>query len=161
MIHAVYGQNISSYLSLLESRINTVVSEDNLKWLFKFTNDLTKDVKYAYGQVVSQNDRFIKQTFSHNLTEDIVTGAINLKPYGYWTYEVYEVSWIGVGSTITPTESTAPLYEDHVLVVANVNGVVEGKVHEGKLYVTETVGSEQIKYTTHTEGSGTNYLYTN
>ena len=39
------------------------------------------------------------------------------------------------------------------------NGVVKGKVEEGKLYIQETSGSEQVKYTHHTETT-TNYLYT-
>jgi len=158
MIHATYEQSITSYLSLLESNINTSVSDNNLRWIFKFTNDLTKDVKYAYGTIVSKNDRFIKQTFSHNDTENIFSGAINFKPYGYWSYEVYEVSWIG---TVRVADGIAPSNETHVLPVDDDNGVVQGKVHEGKLYVSETGGSEQIKYTTHEESSGTNYLYAN
>ena len=158
MIHAVYGQHTATYLSLLESRINKAVSENNLRWLFKLTNDLTKDVKYAYGSNILKNDRFVKQRLSHNTSENIFSGSINLKPYGYWTYEVYEVSWIG---TVGLNDTNAPNSETEVLSVHNDNGVVQGKVHEGKLYVTETVGSEQIKYTTHTESSGTNYLYTN
>ena len=87
-----------------------------------------------------------------------ITFKVNFKPYGYWSYEVYEVSWIG---TVGLNTEVAPATETHVLEVAVDNGVVEGKVHEGKLYVSETSGSEQIKYTTHTESSGTNYLYTN
>ena len=158
MIQAIYGQTITSYLSLLESNVNTSVPNDNLRWLFKFTNDLTKDVKYVYGNLVSKNDRFIKQTFSHNATENIFTGAVNFKPFGYWSYEVYEVSWIG---TVGVNDTNAPNSETEVLSVANGNGVVQGKVHQGKLYISETEGSEQIKYTTHTEASGTNYLYTN
>jgi len=34
------------------------------------------------------------------------------------------------------------------------------KVEEGKLYIQETAGSEQVKYTKHTT-TETNYLYTN
>tara|TARA_R110000744_G_scaffold167994_1_gene285560 strand:- start:416 stop:892 length:477 start_codon:yes stop_codon:yes gene_type:complete len=157
MIHGIYGQTIASYLSLLESNINTSVSNSNLRWLFKFTNDLTKDVKYVYGNIVSQNDRFINQKILHNTTEDTFTGALNFKPYGYWSYEVYEVSWIG---SVALNTDQAPESETEILSVHNNNGVVEGKVHEGKLYISETAGSEQIKYTTHTEASGTNYLYT-
>ena len=158
MIHTVYGQTTTSYLSLLESKINTSVVDSNLRWIFKFTNDLTKTVKYAYGNIASTNDRYIKQEFAHATSEDIFAGSVNFKPYGYWTYEVYEVSWIG---TVGVHDDTAPNSETEVLAVHNNSGVVQGKVHEGKLYVTETVGSEQIKYTTHTESSGTNYLYTN
>ena len=51
--------------------------------------------------------------------------------------------------------------ETEVLEAHNDNGVVRGLVHEGKLYVTETAGSEQITYTQHPEPSGTNYIWTN
>ena len=158
MIHATYGQTITSYLSLLESKINTSVSENKLKWLFKFTNDLTKEVKYSYGKLVSKNDRYVENEFLHHESEDVFTFKVNFKPYGYWSYEVYEVSWI---ADVALNTDTAPETETEVLSVSDNNGVVEGKVHEGKLYITETSGSEQIKYTTHTESSGTNYIYTN
>lgn len=158
MIHTTYGQTITSYLSLLESNINTSVSNSNLRWLFKFTNDMTGTVKYSYGRTITTNDRYIKNEFYHRTSEDLFTSYINFKPYGYWGYEVYEVSWIGTASL---TVDTAPATETQILSVADTNGVVQGKVHEGKLYVSETGGSEQIKYTTHTESSGTNYLYTN
>jgi len=58
------------------------------------------------------------------------------------------------------TDDTAPETETEVLSVDDNNGVVQGKVHEGKLYISETSGSEQIQYTEHTE-STTNYLYSN
>ena len=157
MIHGTYGSTVTSYLSLLESKINTSVADANLRWLFKFTNDMTKTIKYSYGTIVSTNDRFIKQTFSHNTTENIFTGAINFKPYGYWSYEVYEVSW---GETVQLDTEHAPITETHVLNVDGANGVVQGKVHEGKLYITETAGSEQIQYTEHKQVT-TNYLYSN
>ena len=157
MIHTTYGQTTTSYLSLLESKINTSVADANLRWLFKFTNDMTKTVKYVYGNIISLNDRYINQGFAHNITESIFTGRINFKPYGYWSYEVYEVSFIDFREL---TEEYAPANETHVLPVHDNHGVVQGKVHEGKLYVTETAGSEQIQYTEHTE-STTNYLYSN
>jgi len=157
MIHTVYGQTTTSYLSLLESKINTSVADANLRWLFKFTNDMTKTVKYVYGTVVSTNERHINQTFAHNTSENIFNSLINFKPYGYWSYEVYEVSWKG---TVGVNDTNAPNSETEVLSVHNDNGIVQGKVHEGKLYVTETAGSEQIQYTEHTE-STTNYLYSN
>jgi len=157
MIHGIYGSTINSYLSLLESKINTSVVDAKLAWLFKFTNDMTKTVKYCYGKSVTPNDRYVKNQFLHNTTENVFQKKINFKPYGYWSYEAYEVSWIG---TLSLTEEYAPATETHVLEVHNNNGVVQGKVHEGKLYITETSGSEQIKYREHTE-STTNYLYAN
>ena len=73
-------------------------------------------------------------------------------------YQIYEVSWIG---TVSLTEETAPSDEDEVLSINDDKGVVQGLVETGKLYVTETDGSEQITYTEHTEASGTNYIWTN
>ena len=161
MIHGTYGQTTTSYLSLLESKINTSVADANLRWLFKFTNDMTKTVKYSYGRLTGNivNDRYVKNEFLHNTSEDIFTSNINFKPYGYWSYEVYEVSWI---ADVVPAVNDihAPNSETEVLDVEDENGIVQGKVHEGKLYITETAGSEQIQYTEHTE-STTNYLYSN
>jgi len=159
MIHGTYGSNVTSYLSLLESKINTSVVDSKLRWLFKFTNDMTKTVKYSYGRLTGGivNDRYVKNEFLHNTTEGVFLSQVNFKPYGYWSYEVYEVSWIGLPGL---GADTAPQTETQVLSVADENGVVQGKVHEGKLYITETSGSEQIQYTEHTE-STTNYLYAN
>ena len=159
MIHGTYGSTVTSYLSLLESKINTSVANENLRWLFKFTNDMTKTVKYGYGMLTGSvvNDRYVLNAHGHALSEDIYTGRMNFKPYGYWSYEVYEVSWIG---TVSQSDGRAPATETDVLEVHNDNGVVQGLVHEGKLYITETAGSEQIQYTEHTETT-TNYLYAN
>ena len=157
MIHGIYGQTITSYLSLLESNLNTSVSNTNLRYLFKFTNDLTKTVKYSYGRKTSTNDRYIKNDFLHNTTDSVLDFTINFKPYGFWKYEVYEVTWIG---TVFLEVGNAPTTETHILSVHNDNGVVKGKVEEGKLYIQETAGSEQIKYTQHTT-TETNYLHTN
>jgi len=157
MINGTYGSNVASYLSLLERKINTEVADANLRWLFKFTNDLTKKVKYCYGRVMlTPNDRYVQNNFNHNATEDPYTNRINFKPYGFWGYEVYEVSWVG---DVALSADTAPANETIILEVSEHNGVVEGKVHEGKLYITETSGDEQVKYIHHTEAT-TNYLYT-
>jgi len=116
---------------------------------------MTGTVKYCYGKKYTTNDRYVKNTFSHNTTEDVFNSRINFKPFGFWKYEVYEVSWIG---TVDLNVDNAPATETTVLSVHNDNGVVKGKVEEGKLYIQETAGSEQIKYTEHTT-TETNYLY--
>ena len=157
MINGTYGQTVISYLSLEERRIHTAVAASHIKYLFKFTNDMTKKVKYCYGKKMIVNDRYIRNDFLHNTTEDLMLHRINFKPYGFWAYEVYEVSWIAEEAELSP--ETAPIRETTVLDVSDHNGVVKGKVHEGKLYITETSGSEQVKYTHHTETT-TNYLYT-
>ena len=157
MITGVYGSTISSYLTLEEKRIHTAVAASNIKYLFKFTNDMTGTVKYCYGRKITTNDRYVKNDFFHRISENLYNSDINFKPYGFWYYEVYEVSWIG---TVSLTTDTAPSTETQVLSVDDNNGVVKGKVEEGKLYVQETAGSEQVKYTEHTT-TETNYLYTN
>jgi len=157
MITGVYGSTINSYLTLEEKRIHTAVDASKVRYLFKFTNDMTGTVKYCYGRTTTTNDRYVKNNFLHRTSEDLFTSNINFKPYGFWKYEVYEVTWIG---TVSLTADTAPATETQVLLVADTNGVVKGKVEEGKLYIQETAGSEQIKYTEHTT-TETNYLYTN
>ena len=118
---------------------------------------MTAAVKYCYGHKDTTNDRYVTNTFAHNTSEDLYTSKINFKPFGFWKYEVYEVTWIG---TVALNVDQAPATETTVLSVNNNNGVVKGKVEEGKLYIQETAGSEQIKYTEHTT-TETNYLYTN
>ena len=161
MITGVYGSNIEAYLTLEEKRIDTAKAIQKIQYLFKFTNDMTKTVKYCYAKTVTTttnwNDRAVICTFLHNTTDNLFTTRINFKPYGFWKYEVYEVSWIG---EVTLAGSTAPATETSVLEALDANGVVQGKVEEGKLYIQETAGSEQVRYTEHTETT-TNYIYTN
>ena len=164
MLHITYGSTGTFYVTTEEKRINTSVATSKIRLLFKFTNDMSKVVKYAYGQSLDHNDnirtyqRYTKATVSHNTTENVYTGAVNFKPFGFWKYEIYEVSWIG---TVSLTAETAPSNENNIDAVHDNIGVVTGKVEEGKLYVTETAGSEQIKYTQHPEPTGTNYIWTN
>tara|TARA_R100001079_G_C4407360_1_gene134047 strand:+ start:152 stop:646 length:495 start_codon:yes stop_codon:yes gene_type:complete len=164
MLHITYGSTGTFYVTTEEKRINTSVATSKIRLLFKFTNDMSKVVKYAYGQSLDHNDnirtyqRYTKAAVSHNTTENVYTGAVNFKPFGYWKYEIYEVSWVG---TVSLTTDTAPPNETTVLEADSGNGIVQGLVETGKLYVTETAGSEQITYTQHPEPSGTNYIWTN
>ena len=127
---------------------------------------MDKRVVYAYGQATDHNDtirtyqRYTRVTIAHNTTENVFTGAVNFKPFGYWKYEIYEVSFNGTVPTLST--DTAPITEtDTADVTGSVHGTVKGLVETGKLYVTETSGSEQITYTQHPEPSGTNYIWTN
>tara|TARA_Y100001973_G_scaffold78882_1_gene115864 strand:- start:904 stop:1377 length:474 start_codon:yes stop_codon:yes gene_type:complete len=156
MIHGVYGSNVVAYLSLEENRINNNVHKDKIYHLFKFTNDMLGTVKYVYGAKNIHNDRYVKYTFSHNTTDNVFS-TINFNPFGYWSYEVYEVSWVG---SVSINDTNAPNSETEVLTVNDNNGVVQGLVHKGKLLIQETAGQEQIKYTQYTENTTTNYLYT-
>jgi len=166
MLHITYGSTGTFYVTTEEKRIDTSVVSSRIRLLFKFTNDMDKVVKYAYGQSQVHNDdirtyqRTTKVTIGHNTTENVFTGLVNFKPFGYWKYEIYEVSFNGTVPTLSA--NTAPITEtDAADVTGSVHGTVKGLVETGKLYVTETSGSEQIKYTQHTESSGTNYIWTN
>ena len=158
MITGVYGSTITANLSLEEKRIDTAKAVGKIQYLCKFTNDMTKTVKYCYGKKndSKHKDRSVELQFLHNTSEDPFTYKINFKPYGFWKYEIYEVSWIG---TVGFAADTAPDIETEVLSVSDNHGVVKGKVEEGKLLIKETSGSEQVKYTQHSETT-TNYLYT-
>ena len=159
MIHGTYGTSIKAYLTLEEKRIDTAKAVSQIRYLCKFTNDMTKVVKYAYPTISATNDRHVRLLTAHNTTDNVLLGRVNFKPFGYWTYEVYEVSWHASAEVTLETE-TAPVTETQVLAAAISNGVVQGKVETGKVYITETAGSEQVRYTEHTETT-TNYLYTN
>ena len=43
--------------------------------------------------------------------------------------------------------------------VADANGIVQGRVELGKLYVAEKVGEEQVQYTQRTRPEESNYIY--
>ena len=144
------------YVSTEDRRIDTSVTTAHIQFLVKFTNDMDKRVVYAYPTKLGIYDRYTTMTFIHNTTENFLTAKVNFVPNGYWYYEIYEVSWIG---TITLTSASAPENEDDVLPVANTNGVVQGLVEQGKLYIAEPSGEEQVQYNQHPEPAGTNYIY--
>jgi hypothetical protein len=80
--------------------------------LFKFTNDMDKSIVYAYASSQVIENRYTEFDFVYNATPNIYTGLIDLKPAGYWKYEVYEVSWTG---TVTISSGFAPATETDVL----------------------------------------------
>tara|TARA_R110000787_G_C13161410_1_gene419643 strand:+ start:111 stop:593 length:483 start_codon:yes stop_codon:yes gene_type:complete len=158
MIHTTYGQTATFYTTTLEKRINNTVPTNQLRYLCKFTNDLSGSVVYGYGQNELLNDRYTRFTMPHNLTQNVYTGEIDFKPNGYWTYEIFEVSWIS--SSIVLGSGTAPINETDVLSpVADNKGVVQGSVELGKLYVKEPSGEEEVQYTEYNEPASTNYIY--
>ena len=158
MIHATYGSTATFYTTTEEKRIDTAVPKAQIRYLFKFTNDLSGSVVYGYGQSQAVNDRYTSVQILHNTTENVYEGKVDFKPNGYWTYEIYEVSW--QGSSVVLGSGTAPINENDVLSpVANTKGVVQGRVELGKLNVSEASGSEEVQYTEHSAPTGTNYIY--
>jgi hypothetical protein len=100
-------------------------------------------VFYAYPLLENIHPRYTQMPFVYSVATNKYAGKINLKPAGYYKYEVYEVSWIG---TVALGKATAPSTETDVLTVDNDNGVVEGLVAIGKLYLSEKDGSEEVQY---------------
>jgi len=165
MLHITYGSNADFYVTTEDQRIDTSVANSRILLLFKFTNDMTGTVKYCYGKSTTFSDsvynRYTKVTVDHSTGDNAYGSRINFKPYGFWHYEIYEVSYSGTAPT-TLTTNNSPANEDDTADDPGTApaGTIKGKVESGKLYVTETSGSEQVRYTTHTETT-TNYLYTN
>jgi hypothetical protein len=160
MQHITYGQNGVFYFSTEDKRIDTSVPSSQIRFLAKFTNDLSGSVKYAYGQSQTIRQRYTDFTLTHNTTEEVFTGAINFKPYGFWKYELYEVSYNGTVPTLSAVNS--PINEtDTANNTSGIHGTVKGLVEQGKLLVSETSGSEQVRYTQYEETTSTNYIHIN
>ena len=144
MIQAIRETNFDAYINTEANRINTGVVSGLIRHLVKFINDLDGAVFYAYATTETIYNRYTKLAFSYNVAPDVYIGKLALIPAGYYKYEVYEVSWIN-GDYVVGV-GTAPATETDVLPVADENGVVEGLVAIGKLYLSEKDGSEEITY---------------
>ena len=155
MIQATTTSDFKAYISTEDNRINTSVAKTQIRHLVKLINDMDGSIDYVYPTEII-NDRFTEMTFEYDATPEMNDGQVNLLPSGYWTYEVYEVSWIG---TVALTRETAPSTETEVLPVDDDNGVVQGLVTKGKLLLSEKDGTQQVQYTQHPEPSGDNYIY--
>ena len=157
MIHATTGSNATFIVTTEEKRIDTGVPSSQIRYLFKLTNDMSENVVYAYGQGQGVNDRYTKVQINSGVNS-VYTGTVNFSPSGYWTYEIFEVSW--QDSTVTLAEDYAPVNENDILTPpANTKGVVQGSIEKGKLNVSEASGSEEVQYTEHSAPTGTNYIY--
>lgn len=156
MIQATTLSSLTAYVQTLDNKISTL-ADSQLRYLWKITNKTSKRVHYHYAATQELKDRFSKFIFSYNTTRSIYDGRINLKPAGHYTYEIYEVSWVG---TVNVSAGMAPANEDDILFPpANDKGIVQGLVANGIIYVADYDGTEQVQYTQHPEPSGTNYIY--
>ena len=157
MIQAITGTNFGVWVQTEDNRINTFVAKSKIRHLFKFTNDMDKSIVYAYAKTENIENRYTEFDFFYNATPDIYQGLIDLKPAGYWKYEVYEVSWTG---TVTISSGFAPASETDVLSPAASNkGIVQGLVTKGKMYVADASGTAQVQYNQYEEPTTTNYIY--
>jgi hypothetical protein len=157
MIQAITGTNFQVSLQTEDNRIDTSVAKTQIRHLFKFTNDMDKSIVYAYATNQNIENRYTYFSFLYNATPNIYLGRVDLKPAGYWKYEVYEVSWTG---DVTVSSGFAPATETDVLSPAAGNkGVVQGLVTKGKMYVADASGTAQVQYTPYVEPTTTNYIY--
>lgn len=156
MIQAVRETAFTAYVTTEDTRIDNSVASSQIRCLFKFINDMDKAVFYAYGESEVILPRYTKVGFTWNVAPNMYLGETNLIPAGYFKYEIYEVSWRGV---VSIGLGTAPATEIDVLPVLPANGVVQGLVGIGKLFLSEKAGSEQVQYNQHQSPAATNYIY--
>ena len=142
MIQAIRETNFDAFIETKANRIGNQTGAKT-RHLVKFINDLDEAVFYAYPALGNIHPRYTLMPFIYNIAPSRFLGQIKLIPAGYYKYEVYEVSWIG---TVAVNKATAPATETDVLPVADANGVVEGLVAIGKLYLSEKDGSEEVQY---------------
>jgi hypothetical protein len=155
MIQAIRETNFDAFIETKANRIGTQTTAKT-RHLVKFINDLDKAVFYAYPLLQNIHPRYTQMPFFYNVSPDMYEGQLNLIPAGYFKYEVYEVSWIGTPEVAV---GTAPATETDVLLVRDENGVVEGLVAIGILYLAEKAGSEEVQYTEYTPPASTNTVY--
>jgi hypothetical protein len=156
MIQAIRETNFDAFIETEASRIDILRSATQIRHLVKFINDLDGATFYAYAAIENIYDRYSSMAFLYNATPDLYAGKIALIPAGYFKYEVYEVSWIG---EVVVANGTAPDKETDVLPVRDENGVVQGLVAIGKLYLAEKSGSEEVSYTEYEAPVTTNTIY--
>ena len=156
MIQATRETNFDAFIETKANRIAATGSAQ-IRHLVKFINDLNGDVFYAYPLLENIHNRYTSMPFVYNVSPDMYEGQLNLIPAGYFKYEVYEVSWIG--SDVVLADATAPATETDVLPVNPDNGVVEGLVAIGILYLAEKSGSEEVQYTEYEAPASTNTIY--
>ena len=157
MIQATREANFNAYIETEAQRIDTTVASTQIRHLVKFINDLDGAVFYSYARLETIYDRYTELQFLYNVAPvNVFVGDINLIPAGYYKYELYEVSWIGL---VALTAFTAPKNETQVLPVLPTNGVVQGLVAIGKLYLAEKSGSEEVQYTEYESPASTNTIY--
>ena len=158
MIQAIRETNFTAYLETEAERIDTSVAAGNIRHLMKFTNDLDGAVFYAYARTEVIKDRYTSLLYRYAAVPTLPPfgGEVNLIPAGHFKYELYEVSWIGA---VNLTGTTAPDTETRVLPVNPLNGVVQGLVAIGILYLAEKSGSEEVQYTEYDSPAATNTIY--
>ena len=91
MLQAQYDNN--SYTFYVTLKDTYTYGGSGVGFLFVFTNDMSGEVKWGYGQNVVNTDRYTQLTIfstkGGTLQESVVDGIVNFEPNGYWKYEIY------------------------------------------------------------------------
>ena len=155
MIQATYKNDFYAWISTEENRINVSVLKSHIRFLVKFSNDLSGEVFYCYPDIDGGADienRYTEMKFIFAATPNRYAGEVALIPAGYYKYEVYEVSWVNVVPGAVgdpPVYPNWPATEIDVLIpLSDDNGIVQGLVDIGKLYLAENIdrGTEEVQY---------------
>ena len=159
MIQATYKTDFDAFISTEENRINVSVVKTRIRFLVKFSNDLSGEVFYCYPNInggAAIESRYTEMKFKYDATPVRYTGEVALIPAGYYKYEVYEVSWVnevpsgGGGPEVVPDTAYPnwPATEIDVLAPASDdNGIVQGLVDIGQLYLAEDVKTgQEVQY---------------
>jgi|21_taG_2_1085346.scaffolds.fasta_scaffold00245_42 hypothetical protein len=161
MIQSIVESNFNAKINTKANQImpNNVIDPPHgvLRFLFKFTNDMSGKIIYVYPNNPIVYNRFTNFDFEYNASPDMFGGQLNLKLAGYWKYEIYEVYWEEQPMSY---DDTSPTSETDILPADPTNGVVKGLVAIGKMYAKEITGKEEVQYTEYVEPTNTNYIYT-
>ena len=91
MLQAQYDNN--SYTFYVTLKDTYTYGGSGVGFLFVFTNDMSGEVKWGYGQNVVNTDRYTQLTIfstrGGTVPESVLDGVVNFEPNGYWKYEIY------------------------------------------------------------------------
>jgi len=112
------GEKFPFWVTTEEKRVDTSVTTDKIRYLFKFQNDMDDKIVYAYPYLLTTDPFFQEVNRRHtkvyfewtNLANDFTTlglySKVNLRPAGYWYYWVYEVVYNGTNNAPTTVIQT-------------------------------------------------------
>ena len=93
MLRAQYDNNSYTFYVTLKDASYYNSYGSGYGFLFVFTNDMSGEVKWGYGQNAVHTERYSKLTIfstrGGTLQESVGAGIVNFEPNGYWKYEIY------------------------------------------------------------------------
>jgi len=162
MIQSRLKSNFDAWINTKSNQITPNADIDfphgNLRFLVKFTNDMSGEELYVYPDSEVHN-RYTKFQFKFVSTNpNMFAAEIILGLAGYWKYEIYEVFFFEVPPTGYGLDNS-PKTENDILAPSPEHGIVKGLVAIGKMYVKEAGGLEEVQYNEYVEPTETNYIY--